>query len=64
MNQVDIQALNYIQNNILQVSTEFLPLVSSNTQSATGDEGGRPEEKNTNSESTIVNKNNDTNEAK
>ena len=54
----------FYQNNIIQVSTEFLPLVSSNTQSVTGDEGGRPEEKNTNSESTIVNKNNDTNEAK
>jgi hypothetical protein len=64
MNQVDIQALNYIQNDILQISTTFLPLMSSNVQTGAEDEGGRPEEKNTDSDSTIVNKNNDTNEAK
>lgn len=64
MNQTDIQALNYIQNDILQVSTAFLPLVSSNTQSSTENKGGRPEAKDSDSNSTIVNKNNDTNEAK
>jgi hypothetical protein len=64
MNQVDIQALNYIQNDILQISSTFLPLMSSNVQSGTEDEGGRPEEQNPDSESTVVNKNNDTNEAK
>lgn len=72
MNQVDIQALNYIQNEILQVSTAFLPLVSSNTQSGTlsgedqtgGSSGGRPAQSNTDSESTVTNNNNATNEAK
>lgn len=70
MNQVDIQALNYIQNDILQISSTFLPLMSSNVQSGDGEEdangngSGRPEAKSTDSESTVVNKNNDTNEAK
>ena len=64
INQVDMMALNYLQNDILEISTKFIPLSSSNTQSgmAGDDEGGRPVDKNTTSESTINNRENGTNE--
>ena len=59
MNQTDTIALNYIQNDILDIQNAFIPLVSSNTQ--TGDESennGRPATKTgkENSSSTIANK--------
>ena len=33
INQVDMMALNYLQNDVLEISTKFIPLSSSNTQS-------------------------------
>lgn len=59
MNQTDTIALNYIQNDILDIQNAFIPLVSSNTQ--TGDESennGRPASKtgSEKSNSTIANK--------
>lgn len=59
INQTDTIALNYIQNEILDVSNTFKPLVSSNVQSGnTSDEGGRPsvKEGQEESESTVTNK--------
>lgn len=66
INQTDTIALNYVQNSILDITNQFKPLVSSNTQSSstTTEEGGRPATKDgqETSESTIKNKEADTNQ--
>ena len=58
INQVDMMALNYLQNNMLDIANQFIPLSSSNTQSgmAGGEDGenGRPKSDNP-SESTVAN---------
>jgi hypothetical protein len=59
INQVDMMALNYLQNNMLDIANQFIPLSSSNTQSAMGDEGGRPTTDSP-SESTVRNRENGT----
>ena len=63
INQVDMMALNYLQNNMLDIANQFIPLSSSNTQSgmAGDNKGGRPESDNP-SESTVTNRENGTNE--
>lgn len=38
----DIEALTYLENEVLQFPEEFIPLSSSYTQSGGGDSGGRP----------------------
>ena len=54
-------ALNYLQNDVLEIGTKFVPLSSSNTQSGmSGDEGGRPTKEDTTSESTVANRENGT----
>ena len=61
INQVDLMALNYLQNDVLEIGTKFVPLSSSNTQSGmAGDEGGRPTKEDTTSESTVANRENGT----
>lgn len=62
INQVDMMALNYLQNDILEIGTKFIPLSSSNTQSgmAGDNEGGRPIKEDTTSESTVANRENGT----
>jgi hypothetical protein len=51
-----MMALNYLQNNMLDIANQFIPLSSSNTQSgmAGGEEKGRPKSDNP-SESTVAN---------
>lgn len=62
INQVDMMALNYLQNNMLDIANQFIPLSSSNTQSgmAGDNEGGRPTTDSP-SESTVANRENGTN---
>lgn len=38
----DLENLSYLENTVLQLNKNEVPLTSSNTQSASGDEGGRP----------------------
>ena len=66
INQVDLMSLNYLQNDVLDISTKFIPLSSSNTQSsmAGDDKGGRPTKDNTTSDSTVANRENGTDEEK
>ena len=66
INQVDLMSLNYLQNDVLDMSTKFIPLSSSNTQSgmAGDDKGGRPTKDNTTSDSTVANRENGTDEEK
>ena len=61
INQTDTIALNYIQNDILDISNTFKPLVSSNTQTgdaSSSENNGRPSTKDgqEKSESTVANK--------
>ena len=59
INQTDTIALNYIQNDILDISNTFKPLESSNVQSGEeSGENGRPSAKDgkEKSESTVANK--------
>ena len=61
INQTDTIALNYIQNDILDISNTFKPLVSSNTQTgdaSSSENNGRPSAKDgqEKSESTVANK--------
>ena len=59
MNQTDTIALNYIQNDILDIQNAFIPLVSSNVQTGDESEGnGRPASKTgkEKTSSTIANK--------
>ena len=43
MNQSDLEWLNYVENDILDIANKFIPLSSSHTQSANGNESvGRP----------------------
>lgn len=65
VNQTDTVALNYIQNNILDIPNTFIPLMSTNTMSnATSppenSKGGRPVNEGTESDSTIANREADT----
>ena len=69
INQTDTVALNYIQNDILDIRNTFIPLVSTNTMSnggadsvTVGSQGGRPTNENTDSNSTIANREADTNQ--
>ena len=57
-----MMALNYLQNDILEIGTKCIPLSSSNTQSgmAGDNEGGRPIKEDTTSESTVANRENGT----
>ena len=69
INQTDTIALNYIQNDILDISNTFKPLVSSNTQTgdaSNSENNGRPSAKDgqEKSESTVANKVAGTNENK
>lgn len=44
INQSDLMALNFVENEILDVANSFIPLSSSHTQTdSSTDEGGRPE---------------------
>lgn len=64
INQNDMLALNYLQNDILDIATNFIPLSSTNTMSAQAQEenkAGRPKTDNP-TESTIRNQDNGTNE--
>ena len=63
MNQQEMMAMNYIQNEILEIPTKFIPMTSSNTQSGMVDnEGGSPTVKDSDSENTIRNQEAGTNE--
>ena len=64
MSQSDMLALNYLQTDVLDIRNAFVPLSSSNTQSSsvTENEGGRPTKDDSDSESTVRNKENGTNE--
>ena len=64
-------SLNYIQNDILDIRNAFVPLVSTNTMSNSGQDsvtegskGGRPINEKTDSNSTIANREADTNQRK
>ena len=55
--------MNYIQNEILEIPTKFIPMTSSNTQSGMIDnDGGSPTVKDSDSENTIRNQEAGTNE--
>lgn len=65
VNQTDTVALNYIQNNILDIPNTFIPLMSTNTMSnatspSENSKGGRPVNEETESDSTIANREADT----
>lgn len=68
INQTDTIALNYVQNEILDIRNLFIPLVSTNTMSNGGQDtsstGGRPTKEDTNSQSTIANREADTDQRK
>jgi len=55
--QENLMAYNFLQNNILKVQDNFIPLSTSYTQSSKDSESGRPTEENPNSEVTIENRN-------
>lgn len=63
MNQQEMMAMNYIQNDILEIPTKFIPMTSSNTQSGmNSQESGAPTVKESDSENTIRNQEKGTNE--
>lgn len=63
ISQSDMIALNYLQNDVLDIQNTFIPLSSSNTQGKIGEnQAGRPETKNPTSESTVENREQGTNE--
>ena len=63
MNQQEMMAMNYIQNEILEIPTKFIPMSSSNTQSGmVGSEGGAPTVEDSDSDNTIKNQEAGTNE--
>lgn len=43
MNQADLIGMNFIENDILDISNTFIPLSSSHTQTNDGNTGGRPQ---------------------
>ena len=64
INQTDMMALNYLQNNMLDIANQFIPLTSSNTQSSStknddSENNGRPKTDNP-TESTVANQENGT----
>lgn len=63
INQGDMLALSYLQNEVLDIQKNFIPLSSSYNQgnSPLDNKGGRPVEEGTTSESTIRNRENGTN---
>ena len=62
ISQGDMIALNYLQNDVLDIQNSFIPLSSSNTQGSIQDrQAGRPET-DTPTESTVVNREKGTNE--
>ena len=60
----ELMAMNYLQNEVLDIPTKFIPMSSSNTQSgsATTNEGGAPTVEDSDSENTIRNQEAGTNE--
>lgn len=63
ISQADTMALNYLQNEVLDITNNYLPLLSTNTMSSTDiteKKSGRPTT-DTPTESTIVNRDNGTN---
>ena len=63
MNQQEMMAMNYIQNEILEIPTKFIPMSSSNTQSGMANsEGGAPTVEDSDSDNTIKNQEAGTNE--
>lgn len=62
MNQQEMMAMNYIQNDILDIPNKFIPMTSSYTQTGSSDLGGAPTVEDSDSDSTIRNQEAGTNE--
>ena len=63
MNQQEMMAMNYIQNDILDIPNKFIPMSSSHTQSGTASsDSGAPTVEDSDSENTIRNQEAGTNE--
>ena len=62
MNQQEMMAMNYIQNDILDIPSKFIPMTSSYTQTSSSDSGGAPTVEDSDSDNTIRNQEAGTNE--
>ena len=62
MNQQEMMAMNYIQNDILDIPNKFIPMTSSYTQTSSSDSGGAPTVEDSDSDNTIRNQEAGTNE--
>lgn len=62
--QENLMAYNFLQNKVLKIEENFIPLATSYTQSSSDSKSGRPTEDNPNSEVTIENRNRGTDSEK